>query len=168
MAHPGGRPLKFKSVKELQAKIEAYFADCDPHPEKYIRYEWHKKFEVYRDPNEEIKQREVDDRSKRPKEIIEWGVSNQKHYSITGLANFLETSRATLVDYEERDEFFNTIKGAKDKVEEYWEGLLIGSNATGPIFNLKNNYGWKDQTQQDIKHSGDVSFINDVPRPSNS
>lgn len=25
---PGGRPLKFQSVEELEEKIEAYFADC--------------------------------------------------------------------------------------------------------------------------------------------
>ncbi len=145
----GGRPLKFKSVKELQEKIDAYFADCDPHPEQQVRYEYFKKKQVITDSKGKEKEIEIDDRSQRPHEVIEWGVSHQKHYTITGLANFLCTSRATLVNYEERDEFFNTIKAAKDRVEEYWENLLIGSNATGPIFNLKNNYGWKDQTQVD-------------------
>jgi len=82
-------------------------------------------------------------------EIVEWGMSSQKHYLITGLANFLHTSRETLINYENKDEFFDTIKAAKARVEEYWEKLLIGSNATGPIFNLKNNYGWKDQSQVD-------------------
>ena len=156
---PGGRPLKFKTVQELQEKIDAYFADCDPHPEQIIRYEWHKKTEILKDKKTgEEKEIEVDDRSQRPKEIVEWGMTKQKHYSITGLANFLETSRATLVDYEEREQFFNTIKAAKDKVEEYWEGLLIGSNATGPIFNLKNNYGWRDKTEQDL-------HVKELPKP---
>jgi hypothetical protein len=156
--HPGGRPLKFKSVKELEEKINAYFADCDPHPEQYIRYEWHTKEETYKDSKGKEKTRKVDDRSIRPKEIIEWGVSQQKHYSITGLANYLETSRETLINYENREQFFDTIKRAKDKVEEYWEGLLIGSNATGPIFNLKNNYGWKDKTEQDL-------HVKELPKP---
>lgn len=145
--HPGGRPLKFKSVKELQEKIDAYFADCDPHPEQVIRYEWHKKTEVVKDAKGKEKEIEVDDRSVKPKEIIEWSMSNQKHYTITGLANFLQTSRETLINYENRDEFFDTIKAAKARCEEQWENLLIGSNATGPIFNLKNNYGWKDKTE---------------------
>lgn len=28
MAHPGGRPLKFKTVKEMQEKIDAYFKEA--------------------------------------------------------------------------------------------------------------------------------------------
>jgi hypothetical protein len=156
--HPGGRPLKFKTVEELQKKIDAYFADCDPHPEQHIRYECNQKDEEYTDKNGETQIRKVDDKSIRPKEIVEWSISYQKHYSITGLANFLETSRETLINYEERPEFFDTIKGAKDKVEQYWEGLLIGANATGPIFNLKNNYGWKDKTEVDNNLSGGVTI----------
>lgn len=160
---PGGRPLKFKSLKELQEKIEAYFADCDPHPEQYIRYEWHQKDEKYKDSKGKEKTRKVDDKSIRPKEIVEWSVSNQKHYTITGLANFLETSRETLINYENKEEYFDTIKAAKDRVENYWEELLIGSNATGPIFNLKNNYGWKDKSEQEISNpDGSLSPYNSL------
>lgn len=173
MANLGGRPLKFQTVKELQEKIDAYFADCDPHPEQYIRYEWHKKIEEYTDSKGKQQERTVDDKSIRPQEIIEWGVSRQKHYTITGLANFLETSRETLINYENKEEFFDTIKAAKDRVENYWEELLIGSNATGPIFNLKNNYGWKDKTEQDITTGGDkintalVEFLDAKPKTDN-
>lgn len=156
--HPGGRPLKFQSVKELQEKIDAYFADCDPHPEQYIRYEWHQKTEEYTNSKGKKATRKVDDKSIRPKEIVEWAMSPQKHYSITGLANFLGTSRETLINYENRDEFFDTIKASKDKVEGYWEELLIGPNAAGIIFNLKNNYGWKDKTEQDLN-------VKELPKP---
>lgn len=74
--------------------------------------------------------------------------------TITGLARALDTTRATLVDYEEKDEFLNTIKALKSRCEEWVEenGLMGRSNATFSIFNLKNNYGWKDKIEQDINN----------------
>ena len=42
-------------------------------------------------------------------------------YTITGLACALDTDRAALVRYEHKDEFYNTIKKAKRKVEEQFE-----------------------------------------------
>lgn len=147
--HAGGRPLKFKTVKELQEKIDAYFADCDPHSEQRVYFKFHEIDEEYTDKKGNVKTRKVTDRTQQPEEIVEWAISEQKPYSVTGLANFLNTSRETLINYENRDEFFDTIKAAKSKIEHYWELQLLGSHATGPIFNLKNNYGWKDQTQVD-------------------
>lgn len=151
MAHAGGRPLKFASVEELQTQIDAYFAACDPHPEQVISYEFPKKTIT----DDKGKEREVTDYDQEPQPVTRWHVTRQKEYSITGLANYLHTSRATLVDYEERDEFFNTIKAAKDKIEEFWEHMLIGPNVTGVIFNLKNNYGWRDQQNIDHTTKGD-------------
>lgn len=155
---PGGRPLKFKSVKELQQKIDAYFADCDPHPEQRIYFQFHELEEEYENSKGELKIRKVTDRTRPPEEIEEWRISEQKPYSVTGLANFLETNRETLINYENRDEFFDTIKAAKSKIEHYWELQLLGSHATGPIFNLKNNYGWKDKTEQDLN-------VKELPKP---
>ena len=44
--------------------------------------------------------------------------------------------------------FFDIIKKAKLRVEEYLEKRLIkDSSCTGIIFNLKNNYGWKDKQE---------------------
>lgn len=145
--HPGGRPLKFKSVEELQEKIDAYFADCDPHPEEYIEYVYATKT-VQNDKGKDI---EVNDYSIRPTTDTKWGISRQRPYTVTGLANFLNTSRETLINYEKRDEFIDTIKAAKDKCEHYWELQLLGAHATGPIFNLKNNYGWKDRSEIDAR-----------------
>jgi hypothetical protein len=150
--HAGGRPLKFKDVKELQEKIVAYFADCDPHPEQRVYFKFYEMEEGYRNAKGELKTHMITDRTRPPEEIEEWRVSDQKPYSVTGLANFLETSRETLINYEKRDEFFDTIKRAKSKIEHYWELELLGSHPTGPIFNLKNNYGWKDQSQVDNTH----------------
>lgn len=33
---------------------------------------------------------------------------------------------------------------------------------------LSGKHGYVEKTEQDINHSGDVTFVNDVPRPSNS
>lgn len=75
-----------------------------------------------------------------------------KPYTITGLALTLDTTRETLLDYEARDEFSDTIKKAKLKCHNYAEDFLYtGKNATGAIFNLKNNWGWRDKTEIDAK-----------------
>lgn len=74
-------------------------------------------------------------------------------YTVTGLALALDIDRRTLLNYGEKEEFFPTIKKAKLRVENYLEKRLIkDSSTTGIIFNLKNNYDWKDK--QEIEHSG--------------
>src|SRR5690242_11809111 len=64
--------------------------------------------------------------------------------TITGLAMALDTSRETLMDYEEKrgDKFSDAIKKVKLVCENYAEKRLFkGNNAAGAIFALKN-YGW--------------------------
>lgn len=69
-------------------------------------------------------------------------------YTVTGLGLALNMSRQDLINYSNKDEFFDTIKKAKARVENYLEKRLItNSSATGIIFNLKNNYGWKDKQE---------------------
>ncbi len=74
---------------------------------------------------------------------------SEEPYTITGLALALNTSRETLLNYEEREEYFDTIKEAKLRVQNYAEKKLFTSTPTGPIFALKN-FGWTDKTQQEI------------------
>ncbi len=83
------------------------------------------------------------------KQIDTNGISHHEPFTITGLALALDTTRKTLMEYEEKDEFSNAIKLAKTKVEAYAERKLFTGSATGPIFALKN-YGWKDTSQQEI------------------
>lgn len=74
--------------------------------------------------------------------------NNKKPYTITGLGLALDMSRQDLINYSNKEEFFDTIKKAKARVENYLEERLINDNsATGIIFNLKNNYGWKDKQE---------------------
>lgn len=78
-------------------------------------------------------------------------------YTVTGLAMALDMDRRSLLNYGEKEEFFPTIKKAKMKVEEYLERRLIrDSSVTGIIFNLKNNYDWRDK--QEIEHSGAIKL----------
>lgn len=111
-----GRPLKFKSVEELQNAIDSYFLSCEDLEKEgfYI-----------------------------------------KPLTITSLAVFLDTSRETLLNYEEKDEYFGTIKKAKEKIHAWTEEQLYrNTQVTGVIFNLKNNYGWKDKTETDMTTNG--------------
>lgn len=122
-----GRPLKFKSKEELQTKIDKYFNSCDATVVKKI----------------------VNSRGDLISEVT-------KPYTITGLASFLDTSRETLINYEKKEEYFDTIKKAKAKIEEAYEyrALIGDSHPTITIFTLKNNFGWKDKQETDITTGG--------------
>lgn len=122
-----GRPLKFKSVEELQAKIDAYFAACDSHTSSYVL---------------------------KTGEMIQ--IPDPKPYTITGLAIALDTTRETLLDYGEREEFSDAIRKAKLKCQNCAEESLWKPKiATGVIFNLVNNYGWKNKTETDVTSGGE-------------
>lgn len=69
-------------------------------------------------------------------------------YTITGLCIALDICRDTLSEYAKKEKFSDTIKKAKLRVENYLEKHLItDSGTTGIIFNLKNNFGWKDKQE---------------------
>lgn len=74
-------------------------------------------------------------------------------WTITGLAMALDTSRETLMDYEGREDFSDTIKKYKNMVHNAYEEDLRKKGRSGDIFALKN-FGWKDQTHQDITSGG--------------
>ena len=78
-------------------------------------------------------------------------------YTVTGLALTLDIDRSTLLRYEKEfeEEYRVTVKNAKTKIENNIEKFsMMGKyNPTMSIFNLKNNFGWKDkyETDQTIK-----------------
>lgn len=72
-----------------------------------------------------------------------------KPYTITGLAMACDLTRQQLINYSDKEEFASIIRKAKMKVELSLEESLLdpyAKNITGIIFNLKNNYQWKDET----------------------
>ena len=75
----------------------------------------------------------------------------EKPKTMSGLALALGIDRKTLVNYSNKDEYFHTIKRARQIVEQQNEEMLVSGkgNATGIIFNMKNNFGWVDKTEQE-------------------
>ena len=89
------------------------------------------------------------------KYFLECDAKNEP-YTVTGLCLALDITRETLREYLKDEQFSDTIKKAKLKVENYLEKHLItDSSTTGIIFNLKNNFGWTDKQQ--VEHSGNIN-----------
>jgi hypothetical protein len=67
--------------------------------------------------------------------------------TMAGLALYLGVDRRTVVNYSNKEEYFPTIRKARARIESHLEKKLYGNNVTGLIFNLKNNFNWKDKTE---------------------
>lgn len=90
--------------------------------------------------------------------LIDQYCKNQTKPTMAGLAEALDVSRATLYNYETKDEFLDTIKKARQRIELIYEDLLLyGGQPTGVIFALKNT-GWKDRTDMTTNDK-------DIPTP---
>lgn len=79
-----------------------------------------------------------------------FSTEKEEEWTITGLALHLDTSRETLMNYEERPEYFDAIKKAKERVHNAYEKDLRRKGRSGDIFALKN-FGWTDR--QEIDHT---------------
>lgn len=95
-----------------------------------------------------------------------WDYCEEKQVTptLSRLAVFCNCDRTTLVNYSHDDEFFNTIKKAKQKIESYQEEFLFsGKSVAGAIFSLKNNYAWNDKSEVDlnanVKQENDYSKL---------
>ena len=86
----------------------------------------------------------------------------QKPYTMSGLAYSLGVERQTLVNYGKSDLFFTQIKEAKQKVQaQLEENALSGkANAVFTIFNLKNNYGWRDTFE--VKNDNELNKLDEL------
>jgi len=108
-----------------------------------------------------LKFRSVEDLQKQIDAYFKRCDRYQKPYTIAGLAYSLKTNRSTLLNYEKSkgyEKYFDTIKNAKARVEAFVEEALFTGKATGPIFNLKNNFAeWKEKSEQDINISGNLT-----------
>lgn len=131
------QPLKFGNNSELQKKIHEYFESC---------YEVQWKEKDWRDENWYRKKVKWVYKKVPYKEKVMVKVP-----TVSELAYYLDTNRTTLINYEKKDEYFNTIKRAKQFIEAVNEKWLIDwtLNPTWVIFNLKNNYWWIDKTEVD-------------------
>lgn len=134
-----GRPLKYKTVEEIEDKIEQYFAICEGEP-------------LLDDGGNQV--------------VNKYGypcwIKPPKPPTVTGLALALGfTNRLSLLNYQGKKEFINTITRAKSRVEEYAESRLFdrdGSN--GAQFSLRNNFkGWngeQEKSQDEMKKLDEI------------
>ena len=86
----------------------------------------------------------------------------EKPYTMSGLAYYLGISRQTLVNYSNQDQFFYTIKKARDRVQMQLEenALSNKANPTFTIFNLKNNFDWKDSNE--VKTNVEITKVDEL------
>lgn len=80
--------------------------------------------------------------------------------SITWLALHLGfESRQSLIDYDNKAEFSDTIKKAKLFVENFNEERLLQWKGYWPwiMFNLKNNFKWVDKSEVDNNIKGELN-----------
>lgn len=138
----GGRPLKFKTEELLQQKIDEYFKSC-----------WEQKVDMWGNP--------LFWKNEKGDKLLDKPIMRQiKPYTIGGLAVFLDCDRDLIANYKAKGKYIRTIKRALDIIYCYKEERLhVASNPTGTIFDLKNNYGWKDKQEIDSKHSGNLTVI---------
>lgn len=88
---------------------------------------------------------------------------NNEFPTIGGLAFAVDLSRGALITYSNRDEFERPLKKARQLVEIALEKrLMSGSgNVAGTIFNLKNNFGWRDKIESTLNANVSVSDLTD-------
>lgn len=131
-----GRPPKYESKEQIESLIEQYFKDCEG--------------------------KALKDAEGNPI-LNKWGnpvIINQRPPTVTGLALALGfTNRLSLLRYQGKKEFCNTITRAKARVEQYAEERLFDKDGTsGAQFSLRNNFkGWdadkKEEETDTIKEA---------------
>lgn len=141
-----GRKRLFTSKKKLEEKINEYFKKCE---------------------GEVLKDRDGDhiyDKYGNPVII------GQKPPTVTGLALALGfKSRQSLLDYQDTEEFSDTITRAKMIIEEYNERRLYDrEGVNGAKFNLINNFkGWSDKSELEYSEKP-VVIYDDIPEEGES
>lgn len=132
------RPLKYKTVDELQAAIDEYFKACEGRPL-------------------------LDDKGQP---VLLKGLPVMLDVTpptVTGLALALGfAGRQALLNYQGRKQFKDAITRAKSRCEAYAEGRPFDRDgAHGAQFSLRCNFGWSDKAEQ--AESGGVVIQDDIP-----
>lgn len=126
-----GKPRTYPSEEALAEAIEAYFDRCDSRIKTFVDKDGNETTALVPEP-----------------------------YTVSGLGYAIGMDRAQLIEYGNNELYHNTIKSAKRRIEADLERrLLETSNQTGVIFALKNNNGWRDQTEQTVTNKGEQTVI---------
>lgn len=96
----------------------------------------------------------VEELESKINDYFEYCNKENKPYTMSGLAYYLDVDRKTIVNYTKEEEYFPTIKKARDRVQMQLEenALMNISNSTFTIFNLKNNFDWKDRIETNTEN----------------
>ena len=135
----GGVPPRYKTVEDMQKKIDEYFKDCEGRILK-------------------IDGKPVLDKHDEPIYV------DKRPLTVTGLALALGfTSRQALINYQAKPEFVDTITRANSKIEQYAEERLFDRDGVnGSKFTLACNFGWREKEEEQakemtVKIEGDLS-----------
>ncbi len=164
---PFKKPLKFKTVEELEKGIDLYFASLYD----YARDMWGNRLK-----DKDYKPQEGDEDNPHAGFVMK----KVKVATVTGLAVALDTTRETLLNYEsgmyddrvdgeltddsnaieskelqewneQVQKYSDTIKRAKQMIlEDTEQQLFKPGRATGAIFSLKVNYEWQDKNVTEL------------------
>jgi len=100
-------------------------------------------------------------------------ITDDLHPTVIGLANVLQLTRKSLINYGNREEFSEIVQDAKGKIEAYLVQLLH-KDTNGVKFNLTNNFGYKEQSQVENTGPGggpmvgkiEIEFVDASKRPN--
>lgn len=108
--------------------------------------------------------RKYEDADFLKKKMDSYFVKSNYPWTISGLCLHLDITRETLCNYEKDENYFDAIKKAKLKIENYAEKLLFSSVTFTPgiVFNLKNNFGWKDKQDHEVTANVGVTIVDDI------
>lgn len=122
-----GRPPKFTSKEQIQELGEAYLRECMGKP--FI----------------------MDDGSVLRDKYGEVILLGRHPPTVTGLARALGfTSRQSLLEYQAKAEFADTVTRLKMQIEEYAEERLFDKDGQrGAEFSLKYNFRWAQEAEKD-------------------
>lgn len=126
----GGRPVLFDSAEQLAELIEEYFELCDSKTITKLVF-----------------------KGTLNGSVLET-IPSPDPYTIEGLCRHIGCTRETLRQYEKKEMFSYTIKMAKNRIAENTNmGILKGTlNSAAGIFNLTNNFGYKNEYIHDVKY----------------
>jgi hypothetical protein len=145
-----GRPPTFQSAEAMQQVIDDYFKSCDGKP-------------ILNTNGEPI--------FDKAGNVILIGAHPP---TVTGLALALGFhSRQSLLNYQGKKAFMDTVTRAKMQIEAYAEERLYDRDGQrGAEFNLKYNFRWAEQNKGDDEDEGtgvvELPAIMDSPGPPGS
>lgn len=138
-----GRPAAYETTEELEAAVNAYFTSISYQRPVIITTATG---EVDEDGNAKLVTRmlrEGHDNTGQPVTVTEY----LEPPGVASLTLYLGISRDTWARYGKRKGFRSVVEQTRTRIEAYLVGRLESRHTQGVIFNLKNNFGWKDRQE---------------------